>query len=551
MAAQHLTLIEYIPLSDRSSRELELQEALVRAHVARVNHTRRHKFASKRSCSHRNKLRQWSDEADLVERNLLLEEASLTYDQHLCINKQLGSVKKIKIPSIICIRTPVKDIAVSFTLRNLIQGSYFDYVPQLCSCTSAQGTLALTLECVALVIFARHTRQADLLLEARYLHQKVLRRIRVALDDLEIVCKDETLAAVLLVAYFGLFDGSSLHEIAAARDKHLQGAISILKMRSLMGISSEIGDRMALQTWDSVALQSHCKRKRVQMDISILLQRLCLTASGSKKWTPESGKVVHQYSKRVANLRAAVHEKPLTDPASVIEDALDLLTDGHEIYPEMQDIWPYTICTTESVQDGAYRGVYHLYPNGGSAWMLNGLYRISTIWLRNIVIGFARRLLEEDRHCLSSDSFTTINELICESKADIERIAFDICACVPQHLHLGLAKNKYQQMWMRRAYKQSQFQTCPQPSGFSSPVKEWLSFSRSESMQHISSACSVIWPLYVAGSYTTSKLLRNYTIDRLKYVGHTRNLPIATVAAMRLASGDFGNKDGLDMAYTI
>lgn len=145
-----------------------------------------------------------------------------------------------------------------------------------------------------------------------------------------------------------------------------------------------------------------------------------------------------------------------------------------------------------------------------------------------------------------------MGELIRKSKSKIEWISLDICACVPQHLERSLAKNKYQQIWMRIAFKQSRFMTCPQLSQASPSDEKRASSRKSEChQQHVSWASSLIWPLYVAGSATESESLRRYTIDHLRYIGSSCNIRIATSAADKLAKGEFGDEAGLDMASTI
>lgn len=541
MAKEPMTVIRYMPGATKvSRRQKEVQLSAVRAHATRVIHQRKREVLASRqhalsSSAHNGRPRTEESEDEV---NTFIHIAGKETPGRKCF-EATGLRSSLTIH--------VDDIALNFTLVQLIDGSYFEYLPQLYAKVSPGHVLTTATTSVALACFACWTGRDEVLQKANIAYRRTLRQMQVALNSISSVCSDETLASVLLITFFELLAGGSSDQVSQSLTSHLTGATMILETRIFFGVKSKVGDQMLLQIWDMLVTQCHAQRRRLPASIDRLLDAstnpLKFAGLGSQQHTRE-------LPRRIIDLRASVAEESLTDGVLIVHEALSIVISLNMMHNQIMEMWPYSTAESKPPLPGSFRGLHHVSPDGQAPWRFVSFYCMSTIWMRALIIAYIAKAKKQEEAWSDQD----VEELMKVSRNEIEKAAVNICASVPQHLQPSFKRNHYEQIYLRstvdrlRAEKESE--SLAKPLHHNTETHERSSDLRLP-QQRISSACSLIWPLYVAGNSTQSEELRTYTVDRLRYIARSCRVQLASDAADSLESYTAMDEHGMESLYIL
>lgn len=538
MAKDVITVINYVPVATKTSHQQKaLQTSTARAHAARVYHLR------KRGLPVYNRLCK-SQEPIPRPIQCKNEQQSPDHDEN---DSALYKQAETAIDPISSIFDTAEKVALNFTLVQLIEGSYFEYLPSLYANASPGSTLETATHSLALACFARWAGRDDVTSKARQLHQKALRQMRMSLNDTALACADETLATVLLIAHIQLVAEDGLDEVSQALIQHLEGAKAILQTRISRGVRSQVGDQIFLQIWDKILMQSYARKQRLPAMIDHLLTACTnpeeFAGLGSQPRTRE-------LPRRMTNLRAGLADKSLTDPVLIINETLDIIIALSAVHDQMVKVWPYSTVESDPPLPGSFQGIYHVYHNGQAPWRFLIYYCMATVWMRSIIIEQLRNLCPTE----SPWSGREICELLEVSENEIEKSALKVCACIPQHLHPSFKRNQYQQIYLRHSVDRSNLgkvSNLPKKPTLTSPKSQDRFSECSAPPQRLSSACSLIWPLYVVGGATQSTALRQYVIERLRYIASSCRIQLAATAAHCIENGETMNEVGMEALFIL
>lgn len=541
MVKEPITVICYVPGTTKlSRRQREVQLSAARAHATRVIHQRKHGISSTRhhAFSSPSLHRQLKEEKDEDEVNKY---------GHSAVRRKPGTKLMTAAKPSSGIATRLDDIALNFTLVQLIEGSYFEYLPQLYAKAPSGHVLTTATKSVALACFARWTGRDEILHKANFAYNRALRQMQIAVNSISSVCSDDTLASVLLITYFELLAGGSSDHVSQSLTNHLKGATTILETRILFGVKSKAGDQMLLQIWDMLVTQSHAQKRRLPASIDRLLDAstnpLRFAGLGSQQHTRE-------LPRRIIDLRASIAEGSLTDPVLVVREALSIVISLNMMHDQILKMWPYSTVESESQVPGSFRGLHHVYPNGQAPWRFVSFYCMSTIWMRVLVIEHITEAKKQEAAWSDQD----VEELIMVCRNEIEKAAINICASVPQHLQPSFKRNHYEQIYLRSTVDRLRAEVRPgtpanPPHADAGPHERNSDLKPPQ--QRISSACSLIWPLYTIGHATQSNELRAYAIDRLQHIARSCRVELASEAADSLESRIVMNEHGMESLYIL
>ncbi|OXV08518.1 hypothetical protein Egran_03714 [Elaphomyces granulatus] len=150
--------------------------------------------------------------------------------------------------------------AINFFLLAYVEGMYLDYVPALYRAGSCPLSLVATLEAVALACLANEKCQPGLLSLARRKYGIALRATNEALQSVATAITDETLASVMLLAYFGAVS-SDPSEARDSWSKHVNGALAIAALRPRELGQSAAGQALLDHVVSSVQVECISQRK--------------------------------------------------------------------------------------------------------------------------------------------------------------------------------------------------------------------------------------------------------------------------------------------------
>ena len=162
--------------------------------------------------------------------------------------------------------------AINFFLLAYVEGMYLDYVPALYRAGDCPPALAATLEAVALACLANQKGQPGLLSLARKKYGIALRATNEALQSVATAITDETLASVMLLAFFGAVSSDPLE----ARDtwsKHVNGALAIAALRPRELDQSAVGLALMDHVVSSVQVECISQRKAAPTLLTTLYEK--------------------------------------------------------------------------------------------------------------------------------------------------------------------------------------------------------------------------------------------------------------------------------------
>jgi len=128
--------------------------------------------------------------------------------------------------------------------------SFHHHLPILYARSRADSPLTMATDAVALSLFSGLRGRKHLFLLAQETYTKALNALRRAVaDPVEALC-DETLASVLLLAQYENFSVGA----ASSWDNHIEGAVTLVKMRGEKQLRTRIGRALSSATNNRMVL---------------------------------------------------------------------------------------------------------------------------------------------------------------------------------------------------------------------------------------------------------------------------------------------------------
>lgn len=524
MSNQEYTIVQYVPQSTRNCRKKEVQHSIIKAHAARIAHQRKlERAAGFALCSEQNS----SQTRKLTP---LRSQTGQFDDADQDARPSIDFPVSAKLPPLACLQNNLNNISVNFMMFHLIEGSHFQYLPVLLSKPYPDQSLRISVQCVALASYAQYTGRDDILQKAYALRVEALSSIRRALGNTILACKDETLAAVLLVRYFELVAGRDQDVTSTALMQHLRGTIGILRARHSHDIKSHVGDEMIRQMWDGIF--THCYAGSLRMPSSLALLRAA-SKNPQNLPIPDPARFKAPFRSRLLDLRASIAAGALSDRTTIIREALDLIDTLETGYRKALQEEPYRTVISNPPIPGSFCGIHHTYALGEKPSKFLGGYCMSTIWIRSMILEHAVDLKQCDMDCNISES--NLRDIIRTSRSEIERVALEICASVPAHLNPDLTAEQTKQKHLdaeTNTTKSSEDKHTLSPGTFQEAYHD------ASMQQRISVGLHLIPVLHWAGFATDSEEMRSYVIDRLEYIAKIFHLRLAQKIADCVRQGE-------------
>ena len=360
------------------------------------------------------------------------------------------------------ISLPIDTLAEGFFLTHYIleHSRSSIYLQAICQAEMDEHLLD-SLNAVALAAFAAKFRSVELENKASVRYGGAIRSVNGALQCSDLVRKDTTLLAVMLLDLF--------EKIKTDRTKpdrhhqrpwtdHIHGATALLHLRGRDQFQSPNGLRMFIHL--SSAITVSC----MQREISVPAEITALLASATEFLDP------HDLVWRVSALRvrfvdfcAALKAGTLSDHASILDTATQIDQGFQLLLIDMSTQQPYDIIYTEQNPDAFPEGYYYLHSDYQNTQAWNTL-RTGRILLNNIIYEQYTTLFST---CMSSIDPTEHMHSVQRAINAVLQMSSEICATVPQ------------------------YRGClPQPR---------LKHTVTASPLEIAAGYSLVWPLYVVG----------------------------------------------------
>ena len=377
---------------------------------------------------------------------------------------------------------PIEEVAVTFLLSSYVAESHFDYLPSVYKDAISDGPLMTCIRAVGLVGVSQDSGQLDLMNMARRQYTYALRTTNAALQSPEKAVLDETLAAVMLLSLFETVSHDD-QEPSEKWTSHVDGALTLLTCRGPQQFQSPLGRALFMQISNNIRVSCVQNRRRIPAGL------LSLTAQASPFL--DTANPASRFSAIVeafTDLRAAVDDGGITEPASRVRLAQEIDDECLSLALDMPDGWLYDVAYTNTHDIAIFRTEYHIYKTHRIAQMWNTI-RMTRLLLNEMIWGNLATALP---NC----------SWLRDPPAQIARnMAEEILASLPQFT-----------------------QFSPNGSKLYSPT--------------LASSCFLLWPLEVVGtSPLSTPPMRAYVINRLRYMGIQMKVRQALGVAEKLEQG--------------
>ncbi|PLB53569.1 hypothetical protein P170DRAFT_490813 [Aspergillus steynii IBT 23096] len=353
--------------------------------------------------------------------------------------------------SIATVDIPINDRAAGFIITHYGRGGsgqsagslafLIDLLPTDRGCLLTPAVHALGLASLANIY-----RSPRLVLAARAEYSVALAATNAALQDPGRCRADATVAAVMLLAMYGVVTCQST-SIINRWLSHVDGAMKLLELRGSAQLAGPVGLEMFSQLRLQILLSSLYRRRYTPEWL------LNLSHEALSYRTPEDRvqDVFFGLFARVGNLCAALRDGSLRDPGEVLQTAQQI--DG-ELVEWTRTVHPscrFTLCDLSNGEQGPSLPPdvmqYHIYPDIG-AHHLWSTYRIVRIVVHELIIKFCQQLQAY------LGSLHPQHASICTHSIAISRgLVAEICASAPYVLGVGnndkdsSAAGMYRLMW--------------------------------------------------------------------------------------------------------
>lgn len=391
-----------------------------------------------------------------------------------------------------------------------------------------ENHLAASFKAVSLANYFNKTNSPDILQKARQSYATALRSINAALESCDQATKDSTMLAVLMLDLFEKITTTTPRSFEALT-RHINGALTLAKLRGTRQFDGPIGTRMFLQL-SSIVLIS-CVQRDLQPPPDLLELRAIASQyldAKDPKW---------QYSTSVMqfiSLRISIKNGSLPLPA-IIESAKAIDEKFQTILDNMPPLWSYETIKSPDITDSddIYEDYFHVFPD----------HRVTHIWNN---IHLSRILIYEtiraQLHKASNATLPENSSEIQRSEEIIASLSTDICATVPQYTRVRrVNKDDPFSLDGIRAVRSeciSNFPTFDDSTSHSSANPRFFYYPVSKSCSQLytpfeAARCySLTFALYIAARSTASpERLRKWIVGRLRFFSSVMGMAEAQMIA--------------------
>lgn len=425
------------------------------------------------------------------------------------------------------ISPPINDQARDFFFSQYVFGKTgaFDYI-QSFSLENDQH-LGDSITAVSLAHFSTKANSVDVMTKARIKYISALRLLNRALQTPELVTKDATLLAILLLDLFEKITKAPPYSEEFSTN-HIHGALELVKLRGDDQFNDPVGLRMFFQLCSTILISC------VQFDIAIPVDFKALRRKAENHINPTEPKSrLTEVIIRFIEFRVALKNHTLIGSDAVFMAKL-LDEDFLSISETMPLDFKYYTVPTHSELSISYQDFFHVYP----------CHRVTHMWN---LLRILRILLNEFiwKQCLEALELHPTHYLKQMHNAQIERcsraiglLAAEICAAVPQYTSLPQLPKKsfseYVPGCLGGDHCQGRY------SAYHSPTRQYYAGSSDLRPPFQSVPCySLLFPLYVAGqSLGCPEPMRDWIIKRLHSISSDIGIKEAFLVAKALESRD-------------
>ena len=407
---------------------------------------------------------------------------------------------------------PVEARALSFFLSKYILGSNFGYLASFYSSHSdREEQLSASIEAVGLASLSNELGSLELSERARKRYVHAIQATNKALQDAVKARKDSTLVAVLLLSLYEVMTCTT-RPAMCLWENHIKGAMALIRLRGVQQMQSQLGLRLLNQATASVSISSHRSKSEVPPELVTLVTRaLQYAPEDDPSWS------FRLISMRSANLRAAVQNGSLCDPAVIIASALELDHNFVAWSRTLPPSWQYEIHFLDPADSiSVYEACYHMYPVYAIAQGLNA-WRVSRMTLNELVWG--QVFQHHASPLLRYQDYTTV---ISQVGSNIATLCSEICASVPQYVELPTVPSISVSVCRMRS---------PPSNDISDASSTPMTESSGSGFTHSARSYGIVMPLMaVANCVILNKPRRAWVIDRLQYISTQMKNPQASLA---------------------
>lgn len=386
---------------------------------------------------------------------------------------------------------PIEEIATSHFFSTYVPDGHFHYLPQLYSDIGPESSLFPVVHAVAIANLSREMRAPELQAEAQSQYARALAATNRALVCPKTAVQDSTLASVLLLSLFETMT-QQYRQMSSSWSSHIEGATALLKLRGLEQFDSKLGSQLYIQVSSSIRISSAQRCTRVSAEF-LDFNEMAMPLLDADNPILRLSLLVDAFAK----FREAIANKHVEDSEFIIDSALQLDQSVLMLLSTLPDGCDYKVIHVAKSEPGVFEGITHKYRDHRVAQLWNSL-RMIRIFLNEAAHREISALIGADYESYGLDVPTEwiLLQEMCARNA--QRIASDICASVPQFTKMSPGQ----------------------------PLA-------------VATAAFLMWPLSAAGeSYLSPEPLRQYAIDRLKFLGREARLPQALWAAQMLEESE-------------
>lgn len=324
----------------------------------------------------------------------------------------------------------IQEVSETYFLGTFVRGSRFSYLTKLHQTSPGDSGLSHVLQATSLASLSIETNRKELMYTARQAYTTALKNTKEALQSSISSRKDETLAAVLLLALFETLTYEG-HLSLNYWNAHINGAMSLIALRGPELFESPLGLQLFCQL--GINLRLHCVAEQKPMPAQFLK-----LADEAKKYVSMADLFSFGWLSNLkmtedfTMFRASIANGTLNDPVEIILAARNLKRSLDDLTIRLHTISGgyRTVCQDED-SPWVFNHKYHIHQNylTASYW--------SNAWLGKLVLSeviyyYAAQLLKPQYANIPHDLDPA--QLMSASEQDTLETTDLIFAMVPQFL---------------------------------------------------------------------------------------------------------------------
>ncbi|GKZ33737.1 hypothetical protein AbraIFM66950_003769 [Aspergillus brasiliensis] len=390
---------------------------------------------------------------------------------------------------------PTKNEAISYFLRqNAWIGSFWSKIeanPDILRRASATSHNALmtSLASVGIAMISRMRKSTTMKIAAEKEYGNALQLLTTAVADQQQAKNNATLAAVLMLAIYEVITSRGSRFIDNWTN-HISGAAALLELRGVEQLQDPDGLQLFLQLRYQIIIS--CLQREAHVPDSVL--HCVKVAIFLRPHAEAYGDQLINIMGRLANLRADIKEKILTDRKKILESAYAIEAELMSWLMSLPDNFPYATIEdpwpTLNWGPKPYNNIYHVYTD---FWICNSWnqYRVARIIVSDLILTCIRELNAGSP--LPADLVTHTSQI----RNTARQLASDVCASVPYYFTDSVFK-----LATGQAEERPSDELPPQQQGFVRGVV-------------------LLWPLAMAAATRgLNHPLRHWVLDCLQMIGN-------------------------------